>query len=171
MMRDVASDNESESAHGEGFAVGDTVTGPCAGRQILEQANGREANEAELFDVIEPRNSLGLGAFRADILVVAGKGRLETSRKPEGAKCEGAFGVRDVIENIANAPFIGGVAVKRRFLRDAGKKFEGIGQLFLHRGERVIAGYLIDVCEIVGSGFGIFRAAKHAGNVSQVGAA
>jgi hypothetical protein len=35
---------KSESAHGEGFAVSDTLTGACAGRQILEQANSGEAN-------------------------------------------------------------------------------------------------------------------------------
>ncbi len=117
--------------------------------------------------MIEPRNSIGLGAFRADVLVVAWERRLEPSRKPEGAKGKSAFGVCDVIENLANVPFIGGVAVKRRFFRDTRKEFEGIGQLLLHRGERVIAGHLIDVGEIVWSGFGIFRAAKHDGNVSQ----
>jgi hypothetical protein len=171
MMREVASDDESESAHGEGFAVGDTLPGPCAGWQILEQANSGEANQAELLDVIEPRNSVGLGALRADVLIVAGKRRFESSRKPEGAKGKGAFGVGDVIEDLANRPFIRGVAVKRRFLRNAGEKFEGIWQLLLHRSERVITGYLIDVGEIARSGFGIFRAAKHGGNVSQVGAA
>lgn len=168
MMLDVAGDDEGESAHGEGFAVCDTVSRPRTWRQILEQANGREANEAELFDMVEPRNSIGLGTFRADVLVVAGERRFESSRKPEGAKGKGAFSVGDVIENLANAPFIGGVTVKRRLFCDAGKKFEGIGQLFLHCGKRVIAGHLIDVGEIVGSGFGISRAAKHAGNVSQV---
>jgi hypothetical protein len=171
MMRDVASDDESESAHGEGFAVRDAVSRPRGGRQILEQANRGEANEAKLFDVIEPRNSIGPGTLRADVLVVAGKRRFESSRKPVGAKSKGAFGVGDVIENLANGPFIRGVAVKRRLFCYAGKKFEGIGQLFLYRDERVIAGYLIDVGEIVRSGFGIFRAAKHGGNVSQVGSA
>ena len=113
MMRDVASDDESESAHGEGFAVRDTVSRPCAGRQILEQANGREADEAKLLDVIEPGDSISLGTFRADVLVVAGERRFESSREPEGAKSKGAFGVGDVIENLANGPFIRGVAVKR----------------------------------------------------------
>ena len=69
MMRDVASDDESESAHGEGFAVRDTVSRPGSGRQILEQANRGKADKAELLDVIEPRNSIGLGTLRADVLV------------------------------------------------------------------------------------------------------
>src|SRR5579862_303090 len=113
MMLDVAGDDESESAHGEGFAVSDAVTGPCAGRQILEEANGGEADEADLLDVIEPRNAIGLGTFRADVLVVAGKRRFKSSRKPEGAKGKCALGVRKVIENLADTPFIGGVAVER----------------------------------------------------------
>ena len=141
MMRDVPSDDESESAHGEGFAVRETMTRPCAGRQILEEASRRETDEAKLLDVIEPRNSISLGTFRADVLVVAGKRRFESSRKPEGAKGEGAFGVGDVIEHLANSPFIRGVAVKGRLFCYARKKFDGIRQLLLHGSERVITGY------------------------------
>ena len=159
-MRDVPSDDESESAHGEGFAVGDAVTRPRGWRQILEQANRGQADKAELHDVLEPGDSMGLGTFRADVLVIAGERRIESSRKPESAKGKGAFGVRDVIEDLANAPFIGGVAVKRRFLRDACEEFEGFGQLLFHHGKGIVPGNHIYVGEIVGCGFGIFRAAK-----------
>ena len=113
MMRDVTSDDEGESAHGERFAVRDAVTRPRTGRQILEKANRGQADKAKFLDVIEPRNSVGLGAFRADILVVAGKRRVESSRKPESAKRKGALRVGDVVEKLANTPFIGSVAVKR----------------------------------------------------------
>ncbi len=36
VMRDMPTDNECESAHRKGFAVGDTVSRPGSGRQILE---------------------------------------------------------------------------------------------------------------------------------------
>ena len=112
-MRDVTSDDEGESAHGERFAVRDAVTRPRTGRQILEKANRGQADKAKFLDVIEPRNSVGFGAFRADVLVVAGKRRVESSRKPESAKRKGAFRVGDVVEKLTDAPFMGGVAVKR----------------------------------------------------------
>ena len=83
-MLDVAGDDERESAHGEGFAVCDTVTRPRGWRQILEQANRGQTDEAKMLNVIEPRNSIAFGALRADVLVIAGKRRFESSRKPEG---------------------------------------------------------------------------------------
>ena len=58
--------------------------------------------------------------------------------------------------------------MKRRFLRDAGEEFEGFGQLLFHCREGIVPGNLIYVGEVVGCGFGIFRAATHKGNVSQV---
>ena len=113
MMRDVTSDDEGESAHGERFAVRDAVTRPRTGRQILEKANRGQADEAKFLDVIEPRNSVGLGTFRPDILIVTGKRLVESSRKPESAEREDAFRVGDVVEQFANAPFVGGIAVKK----------------------------------------------------------
>ena len=54
MMRNVAGDDECKSAYGEGFAIGDAVTRPCTGRQILEQANRGQADETKFFNVIKP---------------------------------------------------------------------------------------------------------------------
>src|SRR5437870_11412636 len=68
-------------------------------------------------------------------------------RKPERAKGKGALGIGDVVQHLPDAPFIGRVAVQRFFFGD--RREECLFQLILERGKRIVAGYLVDVSEII----------------------
>src|SRR5437016_8325978 len=94
-----------------------------------------------------PGDLVGLSAGCRDVLVVAGQGTLKAARKPERAKGKGALGVGDVVQHLPDAPFIGRVAVQRFFFGD--RREECLFQLILERGKRIVAGYLVDVSEII----------------------
>jgi hypothetical protein len=79
------------------------------------------------------------------------KGSIETAREPESAKGKGPLGVGDMIQHLPDTPFIRCVAVQGFFFGDLCERCLGLCELILDRGDRVVAGYLVDVGEIVGA--------------------
>ena len=96
-----------------------------------------------------------------NILVKARQGGIEPARKPKRAKDKEAFGVGQVVHDIANAPFPGRVTIQRAVPRDAAEQREGVGQLTLENLANVASGYLIDVGEIVLRRFGAIWNGDH----------
>src|SRR5207249_6389001 len=89
-------------------------------------------------------------------------------RKPERAKGKGALGIGDVVQHLPDAPFIRRVVVQRFFFGDRREQALRLFQLILERGKRIVAGYAIDVSEIVGRGFGGLWAGDH-GLIIEIG--
>lgn len=165
VVGDVAGNDEGEGADGESVAAGDAGAEPCVGREIFEKRDGRKADFAEFVDVRGPGNFVGCSACGGGALVEAGKGFGEASGEPKSAESEGAFGVGDVAEDFADGPFFRGVAAEGFFFGDGGERLEGVGELGFDDDRGIHAGDLIDVGEVVGSGFGGLRASDHLGSV------
>lgn len=161
VVGDVAGNEEGDGANGEEIAAGDAGAEPCVRREIFEKRNGREADGAEVVEVVGPGNPVGCGAGGGDVLVVAWKRFGEPASEPEGAEGEGAFGVRNVVEDFANGPFFGRVAVERFFFGDGGEELESVGELGLDDDCGIHSSDSVDVGEVVSGGFGRLRASDH----------
>ena len=96
-----------------------------------------------------------------NILVKARQGGTEPAREPKRAKDKEAFGVGQVVHDIANAPFPWRVTIQGAVPRDAAEQREGVGQLTLENLANVACGYLIDVGEIVLRRFGAIWNGDH----------
>lgn len=169
MMSEMACADERERADGEWIVAGDAATHPCGSGHVGEERIGGEADATKIFDVRGPGIIVGMGAGNADVLVVAGQRRVEAAREPQSSKCEGAFGVRNVAQDLADRPFVRSVPVKRFFFGDGGEKCERFGELTVERRHNVIARDLVDVSEVIRGSFGGFRASEHRENLARAG--
>ena len=143
---------------------------PLAMPLRLHASAGRLRKKARVARRI-PRNSSTWPAHETssaraagggDVLVVARERALEAAGEPESAGHEEALRVVDVIDDLADAPLLRLVAVKRLLLGNAEQKRGRFLKLGLEDADDVVARDPIDVPEIVGRGFGAFRASHHA---------
>ncbi len=168
VVRQVSGDDIRKGADCEAIVAGNAAARPCLGWHISEKRDGGEADAAELLDVGGPGDCVRLRAGCRDVLVVAGQGTLKAVRKPEGAESDGALGVGDMVQQLADAPLFRRVAIKRFFFRDACEKCWRLFQLTLDCGNGIVAGHLVDVGEIVGRGFGRLWTSDHVSHFTAV---
>jgi hypothetical protein len=166
-VREMPGDDEGERADSDFVAAGDAGAHPRFIGEIAEERNCGEADAAEFLDVRGPGQAIGLGAGDGDVLVEAGERVRKASGEPESAIGEDAFGIGDVAEDFANAPFFGRVAIERFFFRNAREKSERRIELGFELARDIGIRDAKDVSEIVGRGFGGFRESDHGGNVAR----
>jgi len=164
MMRHMAGDNERERANGERIAAGYPGAHPPLIREILKKREGRKTDASEFFDVRCPGERVSLRAGGCDIRIVTGQRSVEAPGKPESSETESAFGVGNVIEELADAPFSRGIPFEGFFFRYCREYRQEFMQLTLDNVERIVTDDLVDVGEIVRGGFVGLRAAVHGGD-------
>ena len=118
VMRRVARRDIRQRSHCKRIIAGDSGTQPCVFGQIAKEAESRFPDAEKLLAMRRPRNSIGVGAVGGEILIKTRKRSREAARKPEGAGDKKAFAIVNVAQELANAPFIGSVAVKRFVFAD-----------------------------------------------------
>src|SRR6266545_4891522 len=155
-----------EGPHAEGIPAGDAAPPPGLRRQIAEEGDSREADPAELLDVTGPRDLVGASRGGADLLVVARERAVEAAGEPECAGDEHALGVVDVTDDLPDAPLLRRVTVKRLLLGHAGEERGHLLELSSEDADDVAARNPIDIAEIVGRGFALFRRSDHPINLT-----
>ncbi len=116
MVGHVAGRDERRRTDGKRIAARRPGSHPCVRGKVAEQRDGRQAHALEFLHVRCPRNAIGPRARDCDLLVETGQGRIESTREPQRPKGESTFGVADVIQHLANAPFARAVPVQRFLL-------------------------------------------------------
>ena len=149
----VTGDEEGEGADAEVLFVGDAGAEPSLFGHVLEERERREADALELFDVGLPWDGIGAGGGGGGVGVVALERRGEAAGEPEGAEGEGALGVGDVVEDLADAPLVSGVAVEGGLFGDGGEEAHGVFELVGEDFADVGPFDLVDVLEVGRSGF------------------
>jgi len=79
--------------------------------------------------------------------------RVESAGEPQGSVEEYTLGVADVVEKLADGPFVGRVAVERLFLRDVGDDAESRVALRFEGGKHIITGNAVNVSVVIVRGF------------------
>src|SRR5689334_9245809 len=99
-----------------------------------------------------------------DVLLEARQSICKSARKPVRPACKHPLAVVHVVQHLANGPLSGLVRMKALLLAYAAQKLEHLTHLILHRGHDFVAGYKVNVFEIVGSCFGSLWSCHLAGN-------
>src|ERR1700677_3197851 len=87
--------------------------------------------------------------IRRDILVETRQRLAETTSKPHSAKSKYSLSIVHVADYLPNAPFVRCVTIQRFFLRHAGEEPAGIVHLRFDSLKNVVAGYQVNIGEIV----------------------
>ena len=119
VVRDVAGNDVGQGADTHGVAAGDAGAAPGFLGQVAEERQGGGADGAEIRDVAGPGKLIGGCVRDGDILIETRQRRVEPAREPQGSVEEYALGIADVVQELANGPFIGRVAVERLLLGDS----------------------------------------------------
>src|SRR5215217_3492664 len=118
----------------------------------------------ELLHQLSPGSVVRMGELGCNILVEARERVSKPTRKPERTARKDPLTVVNVVQHLANRPLSRGVRMKTLFFTDSAKKLEHLAQLILDRGHDVVAGYKVDVVEIVRCCFGRLWSCHLAGN-------
>ena len=169
MVRDVAGDDVGYRPHGNGIVTRDARPVPRLIRQALEEEDRRKAHVFELLDEVSPRSVIRMGIFDCDVLFEARQRVVEPARKPERPNGKYPLAVVHVVQQLANRPLSRRVGVKTLFLADPAQKLEHLAHLILNRGHDVVAGYKVDVPEIVVRCFGCLWSCHLVGNPNKNG--
>src|SRR5271156_3912248 len=86
---------------------------------------------------------------RRDILVKTRQGITATASKPHSAESKYSLSIVHVANYLPHAPFVTRVTVQRFFLRYAGEEPTGTVQLRFDSLQNVVAGYQVNIGEIV----------------------
>ena len=167
VVRQVAGDDVGQRPHGKRIVAGDPLPRPCLGGNILEERNGGKPRAPELLHVGGPGSLVRLRGGYRNVLVEAGEGSFKTARKPQGTMGEEPLGVGDVAQRLPDAPLFGRVTMERFPFGNPAQESQRLVQLALENGENVVAGYLVDVREVVRGGLGGLRASDHHGILLQ----
>ena len=154
MVCDVARDDVGDRPHGDGIVARDSRPIPRLLWQALEEGDRRETYVFELLNEVSPRSVIRMGVLDGDVLIEARQRVCKAARKPEPTGREYPLTVVHVVQNLANCPLSRRVRVKALLLADSAQKLEHLAHLVLHRGHDVVAGYQVDVHEIVVGCFG-----------------
>ncbi len=153
MVRGVSGNDVGQGTNRESVAAGDAGSHPGIGGQIGVERNRCESHAPELLDVGGPGDAVRFCPSCGNVLIEALQGRLESAGEPEGAKRHGTLGVGNVVQQLANAPFLWSIAMHRPLFRYGRKQREGVVKLADECGLRVVSLYLVDVRKEVRSGF------------------
>src|ERR1700679_345029 len=104
VVRHVARHHEAEGEDGEREAAGGAAPRPRILLQAAKEVDAGLAYVAELLDVGDPRTLIRRRSGDGDVLIEAGKRRVQTAGEPESAHHEDAFRVVEMAEHLANAP-------------------------------------------------------------------
>src|SRR6185503_13227135 len=105
-----------------------------------------------------------MGRLDCHILLETRQRVVKSARKPERPAREDTLAIVNVVQHLANRPLSRRVRVKTPLLGDPAEKLEHLAHLVLDRGDDVVAGYKINVFEIVVRCFGRFWSCHLAGN-------
>jgi len=164
VVRDVAGDDVSDRPDRSRIVTRDARSIPRLLRHALEEGNRRKAHDSELVDEVGPRCIVRVGVLDCDILVETRQRVIKSARKPERPARKHPLTVVYVVQDLANGPLPRRVSMKALLLADPAQKLEHLAHLVLHCGHDVVAGYKVDVPEIVVGGFVCVRSCHLAEN-------
>src|ERR1041385_415152 len=111
-MRRVSRNDPRDRPNAESLVARRAGPRPCRIRQTPEEVHGGRAQRLEFGEMGGPAGPLGIGRFRGHHLIEARQWGLKAARKPEGAESEESLAVIEMVEHLADAPFVRRVAVE-----------------------------------------------------------
>src|SRR5579863_2863637 len=133
-MRRVSGNDVGQGADTHRVAAGDAGPAPGFVGQVAEEGQGCGPNSAEIGDVARPGILIGGRVGDSDILIETRKRCVESAGEPQSPVEEYAFVVADVVQELADGPFIWRVAVERFLLGDVSEKAKRGIELRFERG-------------------------------------
>src|SRR5689334_3659762 len=164
MMRDVSGDYVSQRAYRNRIVTRYSRPRPRLIRQTLEERDRPETHVLKLLNQITPRSIVCVSEPDRDVLLKARQRIGKPAGKPERARGEHPFTIVHVVQNLANGPLPRLVRMKTLLFPYSAQKLEHLAHLILERGHDVVAGYKVNVFEIVVCCFGSLWSCHLGGN-------